>query len=175
MPVRQSRVQSMFTQVTERARGKLIPETYLILWLRSLKTRETPGLSITFGTLSACRSIETKDYWTSHCFYRISFCSRVYWNAFILLYGGPQLSREKQITHGKSISITAKANSVTAKVNSLTAKANRSRQKQINSECDILIVKVSQVLLLFTVGHRFHSPCFPSTLASRVTANIIYF
>ena len=34
-------------------------------------------------------------------------------------YGGPQLSQQKQITHGKS--------------KSLTAKANRSRQKQINS------------------------------------------
>ena len=37
------------------------------------------GLSINFGTLSTCRSFESKDYWTiSHCFHRISFCSRVY-------------------------------------------------------------------------------------------------
>ena len=45
--------------------------TYFILLLRSLKT---PGLSITFVTLSACRSFEAKGYWTfSHCFHRISF------------------------------------------------------------------------------------------------------
>ena len=42
---------------------------YFILWLWSLKT---PGLLITFGTLSACRSFE--DYWTIfHYFRRISF------------------------------------------------------------------------------------------------------
>ena len=43
------------------------------LWLRSLKT---PGLSISFGTLSACRSFKAKDYWTiSQRFHRTSFCS----------------------------------------------------------------------------------------------------
>ena len=32
-----------------------------------------------YCALSACRSFGTKDYWTfSHCFYRMSFCSRVY-------------------------------------------------------------------------------------------------
>ena len=31
------------------------------------------------------------------------------------------------------------------------------------------------LLVLFTVGHRYHSPCFPLTLASRVTTNIVYF
>ena len=32
-----------------------------------------------FRLLLACRSFEAKDYWTfSHCFHRISFCSRVY-------------------------------------------------------------------------------------------------
>ena len=47
-----------------------------VIWLQSLKT---PGLSITFGTLSANRTFEAKDYWTfSHCFKRIYFCSRVY-------------------------------------------------------------------------------------------------
>ena len=41
-------------------------------------TPKNIGLSIAFGTLSTCRSFETKYYWTfSHCFYRISFCSRV--------------------------------------------------------------------------------------------------
>ena len=38
-------------------------------------------------------------------------------------------SREKQIAHGKSISLTAKANSVKAKANSLTEKANSLRKK----------------------------------------------
>ena len=47
-----------------------------VIWLQSLKT---PGLSITFGTLSANRTFEAKDYWTfSHCFQRVSSCSRVY-------------------------------------------------------------------------------------------------
>ena len=76
-----------------------------IVWLRSLKTPETPGVSITFGTLSACRSFETKYYWTfSHCFYRISFCSRVYMyvrNAFNVT-AKANYSWEKRIAHSKT-------------------------------------------------------------------------
>ena len=47
------------------------------LWLRSL---DTPGLPITSGTLSACRSFSWSESWLnfSHCFHMISFCSRVY-------------------------------------------------------------------------------------------------
>ena len=41
-------------------------------------------------------------------------------------YGAPQLSRQQQVAHGKSKSLTEKANS-------LTSKADGSRQKQINS------------------------------------------
>ena len=68
-------------------------------------------------------SLLLQDFLLLSC---LQVCSR---NA--LLYGGPQLSRKKQITHGKTVSLTAKANSLTAKANSLTAKAIRSRQKQI--------------------------------------------
>ena len=59
----------MFTQVTERyPKPSIYPAT-----------PETPTLSITFGTLSACKSFEMKDYRaSSHCFYRISLCSPVY-------------------------------------------------------------------------------------------------
>ena len=32
----------------------------------------------------------------------------------MIVYGGPQLSRQKQITHGKSKSLTAKANELKA-------------------------------------------------------------
>ena len=104
-----------------------------IPWLRSQKTTETPGLSITFGTLSAFRSFETKDYWTfSPCFYRISFCSRVY--MYVL---------------GMRLTVTAKANS-------LTAKANQLRMRYFYSGGQ----SVLEVLLLFTLGHRYHSPCF---------------
>ena len=103
-----------------------------IPWLRSLKTPETPGLSITFGTLSTCRSFKTKDYWTfSHCFYRISFSSRVYMYAL-----GMRLNVTGKANHSRQNSLTAKAKSV-------TLKANRSQQKQINSERDIFIVEVS--------------------------------
>ena len=91
-------------------------------------------------------------------------------------------SREKQITRGKSISLTVKANSVTVKQirsrqiqirsrqkqfahgksKSLTAKANRSRQKQIrsrqnqiNSECDIFIAEVIHHALFTAKGIGF--------------------
>ena len=63
IPVRQSRVPFMFTQVTERPweiDTRDLP--IFILLLRSLKTPETPGLSIAFGTVLICRSFETKDY-----------------------------------------------------------------------------------------------------------------
>ena len=64
IPVRQSRV----TLVTERPQ-KLKPETLLYL---------SDDNTWSF-TLSAYRSFETKDYLTfSHCFYRVSFCFRVY-------------------------------------------------------------------------------------------------
>ena len=43
------------------------------------------------------------------------------------------------------------------------------------SFCSRVYMYVLEVLLLFTAGHRYHSPCFPLTLASRVTANIVYF
>ena len=86
IPVRQSRVPFMFTQRSWEIDTRDLP--IFILWLQSLKTPETPGLSITFGTLSACRSFETKDYWTFfHCFYRISLCSRVYIYVFGIAHG----------------------------------------------------------------------------------------
>ena len=111
----------MFTR-SQNARGNWYPRPIFILWLRSLKTPETPDLSITFGTLSACRSFETKDYWTfSHCFYRIAFCSRV------------------NNVHVLGMRLTA----VTAKASCSRQKQIHSRQKQINSECDIFIVEVS--------------------------------
>ena len=66
-------LQFMFTQVTERSWE--IEATYIYPMIIA----KTPGLSFTFGTLPACRSFEAKDNLTSsHCFYRISFCSRVY-------------------------------------------------------------------------------------------------
>ena len=69
-------------------------------------TPETPGLSITFGTLLACRFFETKDCWTfSHCFYWISFCSRVY--MYVLGINCP--GKLKTISLGEGI-CTAKAN-----------------------------------------------------------------
>ena len=52
-------------------------ETYLIYPMISISG--TSGLSITFGTLSACRSFKANDYRNiSHRFHRTSFCSRVY-------------------------------------------------------------------------------------------------
>ena len=72
-------------------------------------------------------------------------------------------SRKKQINHGK--------------INSVTSKANRSQQKQINSERNIFIVEDS----LFSKGCYSsqqgigHPSCFLLNLASRVTANIVYF
>ena len=81
----------------------------------------TPGLSITFGTLSACRSFEMKDYQTfSHCFCRISFCSCVYMYILgmcLTFTVKANHSRQKQIAHGKSKLLSAKTNSLTAKVN----------------------------------------------------------
>ena len=71
----------------------------------------------------------------------------------------------------KANSVTAKANSLTAKANSLTAKAIRSRQKQIAHGKN----KSTEWRSVCSLGHRFHSLCFPLTLASRVTANIVYF
>ena len=47
----------------------------------------------------------------------IMFQQIIFLYLWLVFYGGPQLSRQKQIAHG----------------NSLTAKANRSRQKQIHS------------------------------------------
>ena len=85
---------------------------------------------------SACRSFETKDYWTfSRYFFALVFtctfseCVTLRWPTTATAKANH--SREKQITHGKTVSLRAKANSVTAKANSLTAKAIRSRQKQI--------------------------------------------
>ena len=99
----------------------------------SEKTPETPGLSITFGTLSACRSFETKDYWTfSHCFYRISFCSRVYMYVLgmrLTVTAKANHSRQKHFAHGKSKFSHGKSKFAHGKSNSLTAKANRSRHK----------------------------------------------
>ena len=91
-------VWSTFAEIHSAQPGALI--RYLGYWNFRLEfvmphisqqTRDLPNLSydcdlwkdlvffITFGTLSACRSFEAKDYWTfSHCFHRISFCSRVY-------------------------------------------------------------------------------------------------
>ena len=90
------------------------------------ETPETPSLSITFGTLSACRSFETKDYWSfAHCFYRIFFCYRVYMYVLgmcLTVTAKAKHSWQKHFDHGKSKFNHGKANSLTAKANSLTAK-----------------------------------------------------
>jgi hypothetical protein len=55
----------------------------------------------------------------------------------LLIYGGPQVPRQKQIHHGKSKFITARANSsrqeqiIHGKSKLPTARANSSRQEQI--------------------------------------------
>ena len=46
------------------------------------------------------------------------------------VYGGPQLSRQKQKPHGKNKIPHDKTKNLTAKTNSLTAKPNTSQQKQ---------------------------------------------
>ena len=130
----------MFTQVTECP------------WesdMRSLKTPETPGLSITFGTLSACRSFETKDDWTfSHCSHDFLLLSCLY------------------VCSQNAFNCCGKSKALTAKINSLKVKANELIMQYFYSGAQ----SVLEVLLLFTVGHRSHSPCFPLTLSSRVTA-----
>ena len=135
----------------------------------SENTRNAWSFYLTFGTLSACRSFETKDYCTfSHCFYRISFCFRVYMYVLgmhaLTVTAKANHSRQKEFAHGKSKSLTARTNS-------LKAKANQLRMRYFYSGGH----SVLEVLLLFTAGHRYHSPCFPLTLASRVIANIVYF
>ena len=52
--------------------------------------------------------------------------------------------REKQITHGKSISLTAKANSLMAKANSLMAKAN-----SLTAKANSVTAKANSLLSAF--------------------------
>ena len=79
-------------------------------------TPETPSLSITFGTLSACRSFETKDYWTFSLLvqdFLLLSCLHVRSRNALTVTTKAIHSREKQFAHG--------------------TKANRSRQKQLHS------------------------------------------
>ena len=62
-------------------------------------------------------------------------------------------SWQKQITHGK---------------NKFTHGKSKSTQNAYSGGQSVL-----EVLLLFTAGHRYHSQCFPLTLASRVAANMV--
>ena len=73
-------------------------------------------------------------------------CTIVLWTKFVV-------DLQKQIAHGKS-------KFPHGKTNCSLQKEIHSRQKQINSECDIFMAEVSspaliEVLLLFTVGHLF--------------------
>ena len=87
-------------------------------------------------------------------------------------HGKSKFAHDKsKFAHGKSKIAHGKSKSLTAKTNSLTVKANQLRMRYFH----IGSLPGLEVLLLFTVGHWLHSPCFPLTLASRVTANIIYF
>ena len=61
-------------------------------------------------------------------------------------------------------------------------KSNHSREKQFahdkskSTQNEVFYSgghSALEFLLFFTAGHRYHSPCFPLTLASRVTANIV--
>ena len=123
-----------------------------ILWLQSLKTLETPGLSITFGTFSA----------TVFRNQRLLNLLSLLLQHFHLLSCLHARSRNAFNCHGKSKSLTAKTNS-------LTAKANQLRMRYFYSGDQ----SVLEVLPLLTVGHRYHSPCFTLTLSSRVAANIV--
>ena len=111
--------------------------------------------------------------WNQNWFVRVVFFSARLIEIFICLWRWKVANHrarnwyvivKMQIAHGKR-------NSLTARTNSFTAKANQLRMRYFYSGGR----SVLEVLLLFTAGHRYHSPCFPLTLASRVTANIVYF
>ena len=129
------------------------------------------------------RSFETKDY-----FLLLSCLHVPSQNA--LLYGGQQLSRQKKSLTGKTnhsrqafrsrqkqirsrqMQIRSRQKQIAHGKNKFTHRKSKSTQNAIfYSRCQ----SVLEVLLLLTVGHQFHSPCFPLTLASRITANIVYF
>ena len=106
-------------------------------------------------------------------------------NVFIL-YGGPQLSREKQITHAKNKFSHSKSKFTHGKSNI------RSRQKQIahgteqiahgksrsTQNAIFVIVGVSGLFSKCCYSSQLlrsliHSPCFPLTLASRVRLELL--
>ena len=71
---------------------------------------------------------------------------------------------KSKFAHGKSKFAHGKSKWLTAKANSLTAKAN----------CDISIAEVNKGWYSSQQGIGFTHDSFPLTLASRVTANIVY-
>ena len=86
-------------------------------------------------------------------------------NAFIL-YGDPQLSRQKHITHGKSKSLTPKTNSVTAKAYSLTAKAIFAHGKSRSTQ--------NAIFIIVEVSGLFSKCCYSSQLLRSLVSLTVF-
>ena len=126
IPVRQSRVQSMFTQVTERP-WEIDTRDLPIFILRHQKRLVFVLHLALFRLVGLSKRKITEPSLTAFTGFPFAFVFRCTFSECVNCHGKSNHSREKQFAHGKS-------NSLTAKANHSRQEHIHSRQKQINSE-----------------------------------------